>query len=417
MNDDKLIACFVKKKHAIINSGASCARSVYIADIDVMLAALFFFTIGSGAGPIVAVIRYVVIAYLFLKYLRSFRFVAPLGILLIGYSVILFFSTYTNTGSITFAISGFMHGITCIIVFLVFIQYAHKNGSRQLLRLLFHFYLVFLIMTDFLLVVYPYDFDKANEIFLIGNKFTVAYCHCFVAGIAFVLYGKKPLAARFLILLAATVSLVVSCTTGFIMSCVMFLLSLLPSRVKVAFANPLALFVLILILNILMWGDFDLLHNEIVQGLLTNTFDKSPNLTGRDALYNATLGFVADRPLFGYGYLTNIYRDTFGYGNAQNGVFHIITQAGVVGAIFYFAALLKAMLSMKDDESVRKKYYGITMYLYALAIGSLVEINLSMTFVIGVAVLVACGNPLLVSRRYKKSTVAIIDAYDKKDIG
>lgn len=387
--------------------------SVKPGDVDVVIAAAYFFSFLSDTGTIPALVRYVLVAYLFLKYVRTFSSVLPTFFMLVLYSFVLLGSTYVETGSVTFAVSGFMHGLLCIDVFLVFVRYVQTNGSTRLLKLLFWFYLIALIVTDASLALYPYDYKGANTIFLIGNKFTVSYCHCLLVGIAFALYRDRFVVPVLLMLVTLVVCAVVSCTTGFIMGVTMIVLFLLSERAKTVLSNPIILFSLLAVLNILVWSDIDLLHSEPIQNILTNVFGKSPNLTGRDRLYDATLGFVAERPLFGYGYLTDIYRDAFGYGNAQNGVFHIITQAGIIGAVLYFAALAVAMMGVKGDGLKRVRFFGVMAYLYALVIGSLVEINLSLGFVIGVALWTACERPSAVAppkrevfRRDKKSSIS-----------
>ena len=142
--------------------------------------------------------------------------------------------------------------------------------------------------------------------------------------------------------------------------------------------------------NILIWGTTQLFKQPYVQNIIVNVFHKSPDMTGRERLYRATLNLVQEKPLWGYGYNTDIYRIMFGYGNAQNGLFHIITQAGIIGAVIYFLGIVFALAKADKNHSM----YGMYMYIYAMLIGSAVEINLSKLFIMGVAVIFACNKTL-----------------------
>lgn len=134
--------------------------------------------------------------------------------------------------------------------------------------------------------------------------------------------------------------------------------------------------------NFLIWGPFHIFTNPLLVSFMVNVLHKSPNLTGRTQLYDATMGFVIKSPVYGYGHNTDIYRNTLGYGNAQNGLFHIITQAGILGAVIYFTMVYVSLDRKKTD-----KIYGLIMYIYAMLIGSAVEINLSTQFIVAIAII------------------------------
>ena len=70
---------------------------------------------------------------------------------------------------------------------------------------------------------------------------------------------------------------------------------------------------------------------------------------------------------------------------STDGLFHIVTQAGIVGAILYFCAVYAGIKKAKDDHTLRS--YGLYMYIYGMLVGSAIEINLSTAFLLGVAVI------------------------------
>ena len=151
-------------------------------------------------------------------------------------------------------------------------------------------------------------------------------------------------------------------------------------------SSPLFLAVSVAVLNILIWGSTNLFQTSMFQNFMTGVLHKSADMTGRERLYSATFDFVAMKPVFGWGYLTDIYRVTFGYGNAQNGLFHLITQCGILGTAMYFFGLLA---SLKGKPSQNKKLFGIYAFLFSMVLGSSVEINLSFQFAFGIALI--CG--------------------------
>ena len=116
---------------------------------------------------------------------------------------------------------------------------------------------------------------------------------------------------------------------------------------------------------------------------MVNILHKSANMT--EKLYAVTMELVKNNPLWGYGHNTDIYRELIGYGNAQNGLFHIITQAGIVGAIVYFGAVYIGIKKGKQDNTL--KNYGLYMFIYGMLVGAAVEINLSTVFILGVAII------------------------------
>lgn len=360
--------------------------AIKIADLDLIVAAtLFFDPFGSG-NFCITFVRYLIIAYLLCKNFQLIWSLMGPVLLFFSYGLIMAYSTYCNTNSLTWMVSGFAHVMQIVAIILTFSANEKRLGRAELLKRLLLFYGVVLLITDVAIAALPYDRADSGTVYPVGNKFIVAYSHCFLAAIVFALYGdREPLATRLFLLYCAAMSAFVTCTTGLLMAMGMLVLSFVPKFLSARLATPTGLFALIILMNFLIWGSVNVFNSPIVQDFMVNVLGKSPNMTGREKLYAITLDLVKDKPVFGYGYLTDIYREKVGYGNAQNGLFHIITQAGVSGTIAYFSGLYLA-LKGKSDHITRSLY----LYLYAMALGSAVEICLSMQFSIGVALLCAC---------------------------
>ena len=152
-------------------------------------------------------------------------------------------------------------------------------------------------------------------------------------------------------------------------------------------------------------------QTAFIQQIIVNVFNKSSNMTGREKLYDVVLLLVADKPILGYGYNSDIFRVMFGYGNAQNGVFNIVIQAGIVGTVFYFGAMYIALRTKTKNMDL----YAFFVFLYAMAVGSAIEINLGNIFILGVASLFAYN--LKEENYIVPKTIKILKIFRKRKAG
>ncbi|MBB5185713.1 hypothetical protein HNQ43_001793 [Faecalicoccus acidiformans] len=357
--------------------------------IDVILMMLALLQFSFIPRTVFLVFRYVVTLYLLYRYRKVIVGMKIIPILLVLYAAVLCFSTLVNTFSLTWVISAFMLIMQYVTFFGVFLGMVKQHGVERLITLLCIIFLICLIVNDSLFLLIPYDFTDPNETYLIGNKFLVSYYHCLFGSLIYVKYffSKKKYYSPLLIIYSAIVSMIVHCTTGIIIALSILMMMLFPKKIR-KFMEKGSTFIGSLILeNFLIWGPFHLFTNPLIVSFVVNVLHKSPNLTGRTQLYNATMDLVEKSPIYGYGHNTDIYRDTLGYGNAQNGLFHIITQAGILGTVIYFT-----MVYLSLNHKMLERVYGLIMYIYAMLIGSAVEINLSTQFIIAIAIIYAITN-------------------------
>lgn len=358
-----------------------------IRKVDIVLACLLFFDPTGGNGNTAySVCRYALIIYLCLKNIRRCKDAPVPIILLVAFSILMAFSTWINTYSLTWSFSGFMFGLGIVALILTFLDSCKRYTTRVVMGLVIAVFAVVLLCNDVLMIILPHERDGSSFIYLIGNKFIVSYAHCLLSGLMLVRYGDKVALNRVFAVFGSIMAYVAGSSTGTMMMAVMFILTFLPLKARLALANPVSLAASVVVLNALIWGPIDLFQLPEFQNFIVNVLHKNANMTGREKLYAATLDFVAMKPLFGWGYLTDIYRNTFGYGNAQNGLFHLVTQCGILGTAAYFSGLLSALAG---KLSLGKKYFGIYAYLFVMVLGSSVEINLSFQFAFAVALL--CG--------------------------
>ena len=245
----------------------------------------------------------------------------------------------------------------------------------------------FVIANDLLLPFMGYNFRNPDEAYLIGNKFFVCFIHLFLACLIYYKYynTNKKIVYWSIFIYSMLISILVHCSTGTIVLLVAMLMLLIPIQFWRIFSNRKILVLCLVIENILIWGSYAIFQTKFMQYIIVNVFHKSADMTGREKLYEVVLDLVEKQPIFGYGYNSDIFRDMFGYGNAQNGVFHIVIQAGILGAILYFIALYIAL----GVKAWNANLYAFFVFLYAMIVGSAIEINLGNIFVLGIASLFA----------------------------
>lgn len=362
---------------------------VKISSVDVVLLILSLIPFSIVPHTVEVLFKYSVTGYILLKYL-SFSYIKNnklVSALILSYTLVLTYSTYINTVSFTWTLSAFMTGMQYLAMFALFYGITKKYGIDELARTILEVLGFLIFLNDLIIPIIRFNVGVSDAYYLIGNKFSVSYLHCLFGTVAYSLKKDKLEKKIFAIwfIYSFLISLTVKCTTGMIMTMVIILLIWFPNIIQRIINIPLAFPIALGVENILIWGSANIFKQPWMQNIITGIFHKSADMTGRDRLYNITLATVAKKPLFGYGHLTNLYRDAFGYGNAQNGLFHIVTQAGIVGAVVYFVMITIALQNKKKDS----KMYGLYMFVYAMLVGSAIEINLSTIFLIAVAMIYA----------------------------
>ena len=362
------------------------SKSIKISDIDVLAVMLSVIHFSIIPDKMYLLYRYCIIIIELTKYHQELHRNRKVVLLFGLYTVVLACSTIINTHSFTWAVSAIMLGMQYITMFCVFSKYARKYGCNGFTKILINVFVIVLLFNDLLMLVIPYDFTNADETYWIGNKFLVSYYHCLYACLLYVKNGSKKICCTAIMTIyAAVVAAIVHCTTGIIIATVIMVMLLMPMWLRSILQKPWIFIAALLVEKTLIWGSVAIFQNPIVIDVMVNILHKSANMTGREKLYAVTMELVKNNPLWGYGHNTDIYRELIGYGNAQNGLFHIITQAGIVGAIVYFGAVYIGIKKGKQDNTL--KNYGLYMFIYGMLVGAAVEINLSTVFILGVAII------------------------------
>ena len=333
------------------------------------------------------VLRYFILIYLFIYNINELKRNYYVCALLFLYTGVLTYSTHINMENSNWTLSAFMSGMQIIDFFLVFSHTTKMAGTQSTVNSFIKILAVFLVLNDIMLPIAGYNFYDADEAYLIGNKFFVSFIHLLMSCLIYYKYDDSNKKYVYLISLiyTAAISLIVNCSTGLIITIVAIGMFFIPQIFRGILSNRNVIAICLTIGNVLIWGSYAIFKSPFIQNIVVNVFHKNANMTGREKLYSIVLLKVAEKPKFGYGFNTDLFRNIFGYGNAQNGVFHIVIQAGIIGAIFYFFAIYIS-LGMKVYNA---KLYGFIIFYYAMIIGSAIEVNLGNIFMLGVACFMA----------------------------
>lgn len=362
---------------------------VKISSIDTVMMILSIVPLTITPHIIEVLFKYIVTGYILLKYLSwdNIKRNVVVFSLIFLYTLILSYSSYINTSSYTWTLSAFMTGMQYLAMFILFYSITKRSEIDEITIVILKTLGVLIVLNDILMPVYRFHIGTSARYFLLGNKFSVSYLHCLFGTLFYILQKGKIKKKVFVIwfVYSIFISMVAKCTTGIVMAMAIIAFIWFPGILERIIDFSLTFPIAICAENILIWGSTNIFKQPWMQNIITGVFHKSADMTGRDRLYNITLKLVSEKPLWGYGHVTDIYKDLFGYGNAQNGLFHIVTQAGIIGAVIYFLMITLALKNKRKDN----KMYGLYMFVYAMLIGSAVEINLAEIFLIAVAMIYA----------------------------
>lgn len=358
-----------------------------LSTLNMILLFLTIIRISYIPNELFVIFEYVTIMYLLIFNFCELKKAPSVYFLILGYTLILTYSTHLNMQSFRWTLSSFMSGLQMIVIFSVLSYAMDKSGIKVIINDMIRIVSVFVILNDLLLLFMGYNFANSNTMYLIGNKFSVSFIHLFLACLIYYKYfnTNKKIVYWAMFVYSIGITILIQCTTGTLTLLVAIFMLLIPIKAMMVVVNRTVLALSLAIGNILIWGSYAIFQTPFIQQIVVNVFHKSSDMTGREKLYDAVLLLVADKPVLGYGYNSDIFRVMFGYGNAQNGVFNIVIQAGIVGAVLYFGALYIALRAKTKNMGS----YAFFVFLYAMAVGSAIEINLGNIFILGVASLFA----------------------------
>ena len=309
--------------------------------IDITILCLTFYEPPLFPHGIFLAFKYLTILFLLVKYGIEINNIWNVILPAMLYSLVTLTSTMINKMAMNTVVASLMYGIQIVTVFLVTYKMIKRNGVYVFADWLAHIFGCLAVLSDLLMLFIHYDFSNPSEEYLIGNKFVIAYIHCFWTALVFYKYkmldvpllrnGKisckklkyaiKGIATA---ILSFAICMRVTTSTGMIAVTVLTLLMIMPIGVQKILSSNYALIAAAGIMNILNFGTAQLMNNAYVQYFIHDVLGKPSTLSGRSQIWAIIFGFIRKKLFLGYGYYNGMIETYLGYGNPQNGVLKIL---------------------------------------------------------------------------------------------
>lgn len=325
-----------------------------------------------------------------------------------GYLQAMLLSGIVNYGISSDLLSTLLNVLLIANIFAVVDRYTRVYGLHILINSLYKIVLLFVLVNDISVFIADINWNtitslEAATVYFSGNKFAVAFLHM----IFMMLFGSRQccqnsqtLIQKTKLILLAVYSIILClymhCGTGAIGCFVLAVLIYYRNSLERIVCKPINFVVSLIGLNYLFIGTPWLLSNNVIQSLIL-MLGKDISLTGRMRIYPQLAGIIQKSLFVGYGDSSQIVMRVVGYGNAQNGILHIMIQFGLIGAVAFVYMVVRGIYKVKDTESAIK--YSAIAYIFALVVCSLVEICFSYNFIFAVALL----NAIAVQKKYRES--------------
>lgn len=374
--------------------------------IDITILCLTFYEPPLFPHGIFLAFKYLTILFLLVKYGIEINNIWNVILPAMLYSLVTLTSTMINKMAMNTVVASLMYGIQIVTVFLVTYKMIKRNGVYVFADWLAHIFGCLAVLSDLLMLFIHYDFSNPSEEYLIGNKFVIAYIHCFWTALVFYKYkmldvpllrnGKisckklkyaiKGIATA---ILSFAICMRVTTSTGMIAVTVLTLLMIMPIGVQKILSSNYALIAAAGIMNILNFGTAQLMNSAYVQYFIHDVLGKPSTLSGRSQIWAIIFGFIRKKLFLGYGYYNGMIETYLGYGNPQNGVLKILLDTGAIGLLLYSILVFVALRPLNDKNFVPN--FSMIAFLYAMIVASLVEINLTHMIVFMALAIVAFG--------------------------
>lgn len=292
----------------------------------------------------------------------------------------------------------FVYGIVygCLIweIFILTEYWIDLYGTTNYVKWITGYLCVLCLFNDVCLFI-----GNNFETYVLGSKFSVAYYHILLLiylamlfeqpmfrNVAIVsLYSKIAFAV--VTIYCIYIIKVVDTSTGLVGITAFVIIYLIPAKIKKIFANPLVAIASMLGLSGTVFAWDYILSFDVVQHFIVDVLHRSITMTGRTRIYKILYSIFIQKPILGWGYESEIVRDSL-YGNAQNGVVHLLIQYGIIGVILFVVLIFSVF---KIAQCKYKEEDILIAGVYSFFVMATVEIVFSNLFFVLLAMLFALG--------------------------
>lgn len=322
--------------------------------------------------------------------------------LVVLFMLLMVTSTFINFGISTRVLTAIVTGVEYILIFWIIDRLSNKWSIQEVINIIWKYVSIIMIIVDLCIILTGAKGIGGQQVlayYLIGNKFTVSYFHMILLALFLaqnrILKKEKNRKCFFFLLLVYSIMICysVDCNTG-VIGCIamggVLLIFYYGKDLCKLLENPTFFVGVFIGSTFLIVGTKVLLENELVQLVVTKVFNRSLTLTGRLQMFDVTLQAISLKPALGYGINSTYVQDVLTWGNPQNGLLKMLLDFGIIGTAV-FLMLCWCSLSGKSSKSqTRHIEISILAFLYGMVVCSMVEINISGLFFLGLALYRGC---------------------------
>lgn len=273
-------------------------------------------------------------------------------------------------------LTSFIFALSVFNVFYSFELFYEEDKLVNIMKMYAFILTVFLIINNILMLFFPSLFITHGEYYFLGNKFKIAYLHCF--DIIFINYFD-PSKKKYIYISLILTCLFTNCVSGIVLFIILILFDFFSGRIKKM--SPVLSILVLIISGVIAITFEQFINYSFVNYIVNVVFDKSSTIHSRLYIYQHVVDILNNKPLFGYGFNnSNVILSKLGIGvNTQNSIFETIFQFGWIGLI---SLLLLTFNVFKNKKILNNKSLVLT---YSLIIGyfvlSSIEITLNIYFI------------------------------------
>ena len=353
------------------------------------------------ATKIIAILVVLVFLLTNLSFKKLFNISIPFCFVIIVSGVYAYWNNYILSrgilDSILYAICLYCICSVCI--------YCSENGYMDNLTNAFYYMTVFYCLASLISIAALGTSNRLAIYYFVGNKFATGYLFIQFSSLFWIRFYEKinisvfwKVLFIFISVLCVLVSRWICCTTSMVAAIFMLVYLLAPASVRKFVQKGKFVLLSIFITTAMVTAFQTIMSIPQVQHIVVDILGEGLNITGREHIYLNAIDIISNNKWLGYGYGNTIVTDVVGYGNIQNGIFQIIVNYGIIGAVIFLGLVYKC--SSEQDTGKNDGLYGL---LYAMIVASIVEISFDYGFYFALFAIYALSLETNKQERGKKS--------------
>lgn len=312
------------------------------------------------------------------------------------YLVVLLYTAYVGIEGIIFSDnvgSVIVSVLQILVVYFGIRIVADKYGVRITVNIIFYLLLVIDILMLLICIatkgagipIHENEYVISHHYFF-GNKFVISYLNMLLIALAYYKY-ESVLCILLFSVYGIVFCAAVQCSTGIIgilLMVILYVINVMTNKsLKYSYFVPILLIGMALIAVYGTW----IMRLPMIQSFAEGVLGESSDFSNRLNIYPRFIEWFLDKPLFGYGsgdVIGAIVWEQTGASNCQEGLFQIIFSNGLIGAVLF---LFICFYSLRRINFLPCRCDYLYMYICSMSIISLVEINLSNLYFLGLSLL------------------------------